>query len=292
MHLKTRSFRRQDIPHLLNILSADHLPSQPQTRIQDVRAALTGRATIDRHWWKALTSIQTIVALQGQEILGAASFGKQKIDPTKRLQPDGSGCLLWLHAREEPAVIEALLLAVLTELNDCPRVYAFWFATPLTVGIEGLPMGHRLQTHQMLLQHHFIGKDAWLYMAGPVAAPSHEIASVKKNTRGWQLSVHEGQKLIAEAKVSLGQGCIGLLHWLWVREDRRGQGLGTRLFSQARNVLADAGAQTIVLFADHGSPDEYDRTAAIHLYQRHGFSVVDHLWSYWRGTPPSWITPL
>ncbi|MBV9691889.1 MAG: GNAT family N-acetyltransferase [Ktedonobacteraceae bacterium] len=287
--IKMRDFSQRDIPPLLELLHADQLPAQPRTTAHDVQCALAGQTTIDQKWWEALAGIRTIVATQGNDILGAASYGVQKTDRRGTLQPDGSGCLLWLHARENRPVIEALLAAVLASLQECPRVYAFWFATPLTVGIEGLPLAHRPVTHQVLCEHHFVGKDDWLYMAGPITTQAEQVADVERTAHGWKLSLQEGDERIAEADVSLGKNRLGVLHWLWVREDRRGHGLGTRLFFQARKLLSDAGAHTVLLFVDHDDPVERDRTPAIRLYQRHGFEVIDHLWSYWRGTPPPWL---
>ncbi len=287
--MKIRAFTQEDMPSVLALLYADQLPAQPRPTAHDVQRALSGQATIDQKWWEALADIQTIVATQGQEVLGVASYGLQKTDQQGTLRPDGSGCLLWLHAREDRAVIEALLSAVFTALTECPRIYAFWFATPLTLGVEGLPIAHRPVTHQMLLEEHFVGKDEWLYLAGSTVAQAERVADVETTEHGWRLSLQERGELIAEATVSLGKDQIGIVHWLWVREDRPGHGLGTRLFLQARKVLHDAGAQTVVLFVDHDDPVERDRSPALRLYQRHGFRVVDHLWSYWRGTPPPWL---
>src|SRR6266487_3509006 len=290
MIMNIRDLTWPDIPSVLELLHADQLPSQPRTTSQDVQRALAGQATIDQKWWEALAVLRTIVVTEGNDVLGVASYGTQKTDGSGTLQPDGSGCLLWLHAREDRPVVEALLAAVFAALQECPRIYAFWFATPLTVGVEGLPIAHRPVTHQTLLEQHFVGKDDWLYMAGPVVAHADRIADVEVTAHGWKLSLQEGGERIAEADMSLGKDKLGVLHWLWVREDRRGHGLGTRLFLQARKLLSDAGARTMVLFVDHDDPVERDRTPAIRLYQRHGFHVIDHLWSYWRGTPPSWLS--
>lgn len=287
--MNIRPFTWRDMPSILELLHADQLPWQPHVTSQDVQRAFIGLATIDQKWWEALAVIQTIVATQGSDVLGVASFGIQKQEPFAGLRPDGSGCLLWLHAHEDRSVIEALLSAILTELQECPRIYAFWFATPLTVGIEGLPVAHRQATHQALLEQHFVGKDDWLALAGPVVAQADQVAEVQKTVRGWKLSLQEGDERIAEATLSLERDRFGVLHWLWVRQDRRGRGLGTRLFLQARKILGDAGAQTVLLFVDHDDPGERDRMPAIRLYQRHGFEVIDHLWSYWRGIPPPWL---
>jgi ribosomal protein S18 acetylase RimI-like enzyme len=288
--MKIRDFTRRDIPAVLELLHADQLPSQPRCTARDVQHALTGQATIDQNWWEALAFIRAVVATEGNDVVGVASYGRQKTNGSGTLKADGSGCLLWLHAREERPVIEALLTAVLAALQECPRIYAFWFATPLTVGIEGLPVTHRPVTHQVLLERHLVGKDDWLYMVGPAVSHADHIADVEVTARGWELSLQEDGEIIAEASVGLGKGQLGVLHWLWVREDRRGRGLGTRLFLQANKLLSDAGVRTVALFVDHDDPAERDRTPAIRLYQRYGFVVVDHLWSYWKGGPPPWLS--
>ncbi len=200
-----RHFTRRDMSAVLELLHADQLPSQPRCIVRDVQQALAGRATIDHKWWEALATIRAIVATEGNDVVGVASYGWQKTDPSQALQPDASGCLLWLHAREDRSVIESLLTAVLEALQACPRIYAFWFATPLTVGIEGLPLVHRPVTHQVLLEQHFIGNDDWLYMAGAVVSHANQIAVVETTAHGWQLSLKEHGEIIAEARISLGR---------------------------------------------------------------------------------------
>jgi ribosomal protein S18 acetylase RimI-like enzyme len=249
--------------------------------------ALAGQGTIDRAWWDALKSTHTLVAVRGQEIVGAASYGLQKQKLAGPIPADGSGCLLWLHAHEDPQVVEALLATIEQTLHACPRIYAFWFATPLTLGLEGLPVTSRPVTHQALLAHGFKGQDAWLYMAGPLISQAERIAEVTTTAYGWTLSVREQGESIAEADIGRGKGQVGHLRWLWVREDRRSQGIGTRIFLQACAQLYAAGARSMVLYVDHDDPAERDRRAAIRLYQRYGFTVITHLWSYWRGTPPA-----
>src|SRR5579883_3355333 len=109
--MNIRTFTGRDMPAVLELLQADQLPSQSRTTAQDVQRAFAGQAIIDQKWWEALAVIRTIVATQGSEVLGVASFGIQKKEPFATLQPDGSGCLLWLHAHEDRPVIEALLSA-------------------------------------------------------------------------------------------------------------------------------------------------------------------------------------
>ena len=133
-------------------------------------------------------------------------------------------------------------------------------------------------------------------MAGPVVTQAESIAApiaqVEAHAHTWTLSVHEHGEKIAEADIRLEKEHVGHLRWLWVHEAWRGHGLGTKLFLQANAHLYAAGAHSLVLYVDHNDPVERDRRAAIHLYQRYGFTVIDHLWSYWRGTPPTWLSPL
>jgi len=282
---------QRDLPAILSLVASDQLPAQPDCTQTDLLRAQAAQGTIDRVWWDTLVTVQTIVAICGKEVVGAASYGQQETVPTGPIPADGSGCILWLHARENPAVVDALLTAIEHALEACPRIYAFWFATPLTLGLEGLPVSYRSITHQALLTHGFVGHDDWLYMVGPVISQAERIAEVETREYGWLLSVQEQGEQIAEADIGLEKDHVGHLRWLWVHENWRGHGLGTKLFLQASAHLYAAGARSMVLYVDHDDPVERDRSSAIHLYQRHGFTIVDHLWSYWRGIPPAWFTP-
>jgi hypothetical protein len=214
--INIRHFTRRDTSPVLELLHADQLPFQPRCTARDVQHALAGKATIDRNWWEALATIRTIVATEGKDVVGVAFHIWQKADSSQALQPDGSGRLLWLHAREDRLVIKRLLTAVLEALQACPRIYAFWFATPLTVGIEGFPFAYRPVTQRVLLEQHFKGNDDWLYMAGTPVSQADQVAAIETTTRGWQLSLKENGEMIANARVSLGRSHIGVLHWLWV----------------------------------------------------------------------------
>lgn len=158
-----RDLCERDIPAILALIRADHLPGQPICTLQDVQNAIAGHATIDRGWWEALKNIQTIVATINDEIVGVASYGTRKQDDTEFA---GSGFILWLHAREDQEVTASLISFMLSSLQQCPCVYAFWIATPLTLGVEALPVEHRPVMHQVLLTTGFTGEDDWLYMKG------------------------------------------------------------------------------------------------------------------------------
>ena len=265
---------------VLALIHADHLPGQPICTIQDVQNALAGHATIDRGWWEALKSIRTIVVTTKEEIVGVASYGIRKVDDSEFA---GCGFILWLHAQENREVTEAIVSHIHTSLQHCPHIYAFWIATPLTLGVEALPIERRPVMHQVLLKSGFIGEDDWLYMKGlpltqqPNRGRHTEIERIKD---GWKVFMYEGHERIAEAEIGLGRDHIGVLWWIEVQEPWRGQGLGKQLLLQARKILGDAGAHTIILYVDHDDGTERNRIPAIQLYQSQSFIVVDHLWSY------------
>jgi hypothetical protein len=115
-----RPWTQSDIPALLSLLAADQLSLQPACTQHDLELALAGQGTIDRPWWDGLKMVHTIVATRGQEIVGVASYGLQKQDLTglMSIPADGSGCILWLHAREDPRVVEALLTSIFIDHFD------------------------------------------------------------------------------------------------------------------------------------------------------------------------------
>ena len=73
--MQIRDLRRQDMPPVLALLLADHLPAQPRDTARDVQRALAGYATIDQKWCEALAGIQAIVSTEGNDVLGVASCG-------------------------------------------------------------------------------------------------------------------------------------------------------------------------------------------------------------------------
>lgn len=273
-----RALRKKDHLALLALINADRLPSQPECTLQDIQDAVAGKATIDGGWWKALTTIHTLVVTSGTTIVGAASFGIRKQDGSPFA---GAGFLLWLHANERRDVTDLLVSYIRSALQHCSRLYAFWIATPLTLGVEGLPKEHRPMMHEVLLRHGFTGADQWVYMKGPVQTEETQmIAEVEQTNTGWKLLVHDESEQVAEAEIGLGRDALGVLWWIEVQESQRGRGIGKHLLLQARKMLGDAGVKEIILYVDHDDPRQRDRTAALHLYRSQGFCVVDHLWSY------------
>ncbi len=90
-------------------------------------------------------------------LVGAGALGRRR---------SGDRYLLWLHAGEDPATVEAVLWPLLRGVRRGDPIFAFWSATELAVGLEGLPREHRPGTHDALLARGFTGQDRWLYLTG------------------------------------------------------------------------------------------------------------------------------
>ncbi len=184
---------------------------------------------------------------------------------------------------EEHGYNKSVTSSMLPSLQHCPCVYAFWIATPLTLGVEALPVEHRPVMLQVLLTTDFTGEDDWLYIKDlPLTQQSDrrmptEIEHIQDR---WKVFLYEGHERIAEAEIGLGRDQIGVLWWIEVQEHWRGRGLGKQLLLQARKILGDAGAHTVILYVDHDDLTERNRLPAIRLYQSQSFIVIDHLWSY------------
>jgi ribosomal protein S18 acetylase RimI-like enzyme len=208
-------------------------------------------------------------------LLGAGALGRRH---------SGERYLLWLHAGEVPAAVEAVLWPLLRGVRRGDPIFAFWSATELSVGLEGLPRQHRPATHDALVARGFAGEDRWLYLTG---TPDCEPAEMpfRRRGRGSELRVElevDGQAA-GGAELSLPAPGVGVIWWLEIEPQYRRQGLGRQLLRAARSVLAEEEVAEVVLFVDHDDPKTRDRRPALELYLAEGFTVVDHLWSYRRG---------
>lgn len=263
-----------DIDVIADLVNADRVLGQPKCRADDVRRAMVGAAEMERAWWDAFVNLTTIVATDGTSLLGAASCAVQG---TERI-----GYILWLHAREEPAIVDMLLDELVRRLEPEKCVRAFWIATPLTLGMDALPARHRPETHAALVRRDFAGTDAWLYMVGrPVLQAPDGVAIRTTGTNEWELSIRDpSDGAIGTATVELGREQIGIVWWLEVKPAYRGRAYGRALLLQAMRLLGSVGAERIILYVDHGDPSSRDRRPAINLYESVGFQTVDHLWSY------------
>ena len=278
--IEVRRLQPQDLSVVPDLVNADLLPGQPTCSRQLVEFALRGESLVDVQWWKELANIQAVVATREGAVVGAASYA---VAPT-----DGSGWLLWLHAREDRTVVDVLVDRILRELQACPHVYAFWIATALTLGVEALPGTQRQVTHAALGARGLVGRDTWRYLVAPLEAgglDAEEIAAVAQvsgpgEIPAWRLTVGAPEQPVAVAEVALGREGCSVIWWIDVEPAQRGRGIGRSLLRQAMRFLALRGARTCAAFVDHDDPIERDRRPAIRLLESLGFEEFDHLWAF------------
>ena len=274
--MSTRPLGPDDVDAVCSLVNQELLPGQPACTPERVRTALAGRSTTDPWWWGELATMRTI-GVEGPDgsLVGAGALGRRR---------SGDRYLLWLHAGEDPGLVEAALWPLLRGVRRGDPIFAFWSATELSVGLDGLPRRHRPATHDALLARGFTGEDRWLYLTGPALAEAPE-APYHRRGHGAELRVEldaDGRPA-GGAELSLPAPGVGVIWWLEIEPDYRRQGLGRQLLRAARSVLAEEGADEVILFVDHDDPAARDRRPALELYLADGFSVVDHLWSYRRG---------
>jgi hypothetical protein len=221
-----RAFRHSDTRAVLDLIADDHLPGQPACSEEALNHALKGECAMDRHWWDQFRDIRTVVREDGGRIVGAGSYAVHA--------EEGDAYILWMHAAERREVLDDLLSWMIWELRDAPSLRAFWIATPLTLGVEGLPVGHRAVTDNALRTHGFQGEDLWLYMQGPARLASTRIARVEAREGVWRLVLDGETGPIGEAEVSVGPEGVGVLWWIEVNENHRGLGHGVASFSLRR----------------------------------------------------------
>jgi GNAT superfamily N-acetyltransferase len=282
--VNTRPLGPDDVEALCVLIDRDRLPGQPSCTPERVEAALAGRSTTDPWWWQELATMRTI-GVEGTDgsLVGAGAVGRRR---------SGDRYLLWLHAGEDRELVEAVLWPLLRGVRRGDPIFAFWSATELSVGLEGLPREHRPATHQALLDRGFGGEDRWLYLTAPADGGPPAEVPFRRRGHGTELRVEfeaDGRP-VGSAELSLPAPGVGVIWWLEVEPEYRRRGAGRQLLRAARSVLAEEGVDDVVLFVDHDDPKARDRRPALELYRAEGFTVVDHLWSYRRGEGEA-VTP-
>jgi ribosomal protein S18 acetylase RimI-like enzyme len=270
-----RPYTDQDRRAVLELINADRLPGQPLAGPSMLADALAGRSAIDSGWWEELRTPTTAVATDPNgAVLGVVSYAVRPHDRT--------GLILWMHCRENPAVARELIGHAAAALADCRALEAFQFASALTLGLEGLPVGHRPATHAALIEAGFTGRDEWRYMRRtlPVAGLPRLAAECEVSPDGWRLTARQDGAVVTEATVSVSAG-TGVLWWISVDAAVRGRGLGRGMLGSALEHLTGLGAREVILYVDDASGDpEADRSAANSLYEKSGFTEIDRLYSY------------
>jgi GNAT superfamily N-acetyltransferase len=266
---------------VLDLVNADRLPGQPLSHREALDMALRGESSVDGTWWKQLANVQAVVAHRGGVPVGVASFA---IAPA-----DHSGWLLWLHAREERAVVEALVNRVLTQLAGSSHIYAFWIATALTLGVEALPARRRV-TAEVLRARGLVGRNSWCYLVAPlerstIEAGGEEIGAIIPTSGAgempaWRLAVGDPEQPVARAEVVLGPDGCGVLSWLEVDPAERGRGIGRRLAQQVLRFLALRGAQSVAAVIAQDDPPDPNPVPVTRILESVGFHEVDRLWYY------------
>jgi GNAT superfamily N-acetyltransferase len=274
--LNARPLGPDDVAAICALVDRDRLPGQPACTPERVQTALVGRSTTDPWWWRELATMRTIgVVGPDGSLVGAGAVGRRR---------SGDRYLLWLHAGEDPATVEAVLWPLLRGVRRGDPIFAFWSATELAVGLEGLPRQHRPATHDALLARGFTGQDRWLYLTGTAAGEAPDVP-YRRRGHGTEQRVElevDGHP-VGAAELSLPAPGLGVIWWLEIEPEYRRRGLGRQLLRAARSVLAEQDVDDVVLFVDHDDPKARDRRPALELYLAEGFTVVDHLWSYGRG---------
>ncbi|NUV68920.1 GNAT family N-acetyltransferase [Streptomyces sp. CAI-121] len=284
-----RPYAPADLPAVLALIDEDRLPGQPRATPELFAEATRGSAEADEPWWGAYEAPVVHVAVgSGGGIVGAVACARR----TK----DGAGLIPWLHCQEDPVVADALLSHASAALAGAEQVDAFPFATALTQGLEGLPVGRPPVTHAALERAGYAGERLWRYMRAELPRPGLprtegvRVAPARDRAGSQRLEVVRDGRAVAEAVIGHPVQGIGVLWWIEVDEEARGRGTGRALLGSALDALGELGATQVVLYVDDDETPggERDRTAANRLYESAGFEEVDHLWSYTLspGPPP------
>jgi ribosomal protein S18 acetylase RimI-like enzyme len=273
-----RWIREGDVAAVLELINGDRLPGQPSCDRRMLRDALQGRSKLERQWWSSFSAIRCLVATENGRVVGAVSFTSA--------EQGHDGYLLWLHTDETPAVTDTLLKSFEAALPRASRLRAFFIATPLTAGLEGLPRSQRETTHYSLLSHGYAARDAWLFLTGPVPPaapePSVPVAVQWRDDDSVHLVVKDGEgRLMGESQLAFYPDGVVVWWWIHVPEEYRGRGLSRQITCQVVNECAKAGAHTMSGYIDHNNAACEDRRGpALALYENLGARIVDNLWEY------------
>jgi ribosomal protein S18 acetylase RimI-like enzyme len=274
--LTIREIGPDDFGPVCELVAADALPGQAPCSPDRVAAVAAGRSLAGAWRWEQLTGVRTLVAVgPGGEVAGAGAVGRGA---------DGHPHLLWLHAREDRATLDALLFNLFRGLRRSAPAYAFDAATDLAPAVEGLPAGRRPVTAAALAGRGFVGRARWLYLCADGAGPEPAVP-IRVTGRGGDLRVEasEGGAPVGAAEVSRTGPATGVIWWLEVEPPYRRAGYGRAVLRGARRALAETGASSTVLLVDLEAHAAREREWALSLYHSEGFAVADELWSYQRG---------
>jgi GNAT superfamily N-acetyltransferase len=204
-----------------------------------------------------------------------------------------TGAICWLHAREDPATLHALLAHALGTLDTCSMIEAVIGASSGTLGPVGLPRTRRAATHTALVRAGFTGRHQGSYLhrslpAEPPAAPAKLVADVFPYDfpPGHRLVLREAGEPVAETLVSLGGDHTAVIRWIETVPTHRQRNLARGLLRQALALLAEHGAHQVAATVDHPVHATWHSHSALRLFHSCGFTKVDALWTYEHRRPP------
>ncbi|WP_084959164.1 DUF5994 family protein [Thermoactinospora rubra] len=266
-----RPYGSADLAATLALVNADRLPGQPACSPRMLGDAVTGTSAGNPLPWAELDPPHTDVLVdKAGAVLGAVSYA---VRPR-----DDAGLILWLHAREVPAVVEILVEHALRRLRRRSAVHAFAFASALNPTLAALPAARRPVTSLVLEQAGFSSSDSWRYLrrvsAGirPVAVSSQIQVAPSSVPSGWWLTI-PGHDLAAEAVAATPSDGVGTLWWFGPDAAHADQELDRALLDRALALLYAHGAHEAVLYADGEGASLFDTA---------GFALVDRLYTYTR----------
>jgi GNAT superfamily N-acetyltransferase len=271
-----RPYHPKDEPVVRELINADRLPGQPRCTRDMLADAARGPSHLAGWVAPAQPCISVLTDAQDRPH-GVIVFLSWPDVPV--------GLIYWLHAREDPAALRALLTHAVAELAGCPLVEAFVGAPPDTLGPGGLPRTRRAATHDALLETGFTGRRQGCYLHRPLPAeglPAKPVADVFpcEFPPGWRLIIREAAQPVAETLISVGPGHTATVCWIETLSPQRRRGLARQLLSQALALLAEQGATEVALVVDNLPEAVPDNQAAPQLFDSFGFAYIDQLWTY------------
>ncbi|MGW0802401.1 DUF5994 family protein [Nonomuraea sp. NPDC002799] len=269
---KTRRYRGADRRAVLALADADRLPGQPACTPGMLDDAVAGTSRHDPAAWDGLERPRTDVLVDPDgQIAGAVSY-------TTHL--DGrTGQILWLHGREVPDVVEALVSHALGKLGGRDPVHAFTAARGL--GLAALPTSRRPVTEKVLEHAGFSGRTSWRYLhraaSRDLDAEASPLVEVTPSTAppGWWLKARDGDDS-AEVVVQQPVDDLGVLWWFGTDAGHADERLERALLRAADALLAEHGVSETILYAAGDSEPVWD------LFDAAGFTEIDLLASYTR----------
>jgi ribosomal protein S18 acetylase RimI-like enzyme len=263
--MQIRPFTRNDVGQLVELLNDDRLIGQPEVTEAAVLNTLAKKSLVDQSFYDELVNTQILVATEGSTLRGAVAYGDTDA---------GGRDILWLEGRENRKVIDALLVTAFDGWDGPAR--AFWYASPVGAGLEGLPSGHRPVIADALRACGFKGSDQWSYQHCVLDGTSG-------NATLWQSTnktVYDGDCAVGEYEIGFVAPHTGVLWWIEIQEAYRGRGLGGQALDAALADLSRLGANEVIGYVDDDPASGRSRVAAKALYASRGFHEVDRLWSF------------